>query len=527
MRKELSGTKRIRHNLADLRGLEFVTEKLGGEERLKKKYPEVYKMLVCSGKYEQMLANGDTVAPLLWPGSSEGETFGLIDSVGIRTLNYDVSSTAYTSSGMSLVEENKSMVIVGELKDITHGQSLDGFAVTASNSHELDGFSCVKSASLIRDTEYEFLASSTFYKTVIDQEGTPHYVCETQQTDVVKVIDAASIVQELIVNDPIPIKHPGADITKVYYNNRTSSGCDYYYDNVSSGEYDVEVNVDFSGSVTFLKGFAPLYVDKNNDFNLQMINKGAAAFNIGYWNDIVWDVSGQTLSWKFPSNWHDRLQSKLFHAANPVDFYCKMNVATESGLSIPIVISSYGIEHSDPSYKKINQIDIEWGCFAKGTAIIMADGTENRIEEIKTGERVLTQNGSAEVTEVIRGQEEKLICIATGSGNRLLITKDHPVLTEEGWKRANELSAADILLMRHGRDVIKELHMQEYNGPVYSIRIDSEDALIAEGFYAGDFGQQNKIPVESAGNANKEAYQEEMEELIKDLDMEMKRKGRH
>jgi len=59
----------------------------------------------------------------------------------------------------------------------------------------------------------------------------------------------------------------------------TGDECDYYYNNVSTGEYDVEINIDFSGCATFIEGFEPLYVDKNRDFMLQLISNGAAVFD--------------------------------------------------------------------------------------------------------------------------------------------------------------------------------------------------------------------------------------------------------
>lgn len=46
----------------------------------------------------------------------------------------------------------------------------------------------------------------------------------------------------------------------------------------------MEVNIDFSGSVTFMKGFSPVYVDKNKDFMLQMVDKGAANFDMNFWS---------------------------------------------------------------------------------------------------------------------------------------------------------------------------------------------------------------------------------------------------
>ena len=517
-------TGRIRHNLADEKELQFIMGRLGGEDRLKKNCPELYKILQYSSEQEKRAANGLTSVPLQSPSPQEGDTYGLVDSVGIRTLNYDIQTTAYTSSGMSMVDENKNLVIVGELFDKTNNQSLDGFAVAASNAQELEGDASCQSSSLVRSNDYEFQAVSTFSKIVTDDDGNARFVSDTQKTDAVKVLGASSIVQKLTVNDPMPNeKHSDARQTVVYYNNRTGDGCDYYYDNVDTEDKKVEVNLDFSGSVTFMDGFAPLCADKNKDFMLQLIDNGAANFDTNYWKDITWSVSGKTLSWKFPSNWHDWLDSSKFHMTNSAQFYCKMYIMTEIGLSIPIVISSMDIEHKDPSYCAIRPITIEWGCFAKGTRILMADHTEKCIEEIRPGDRVKTRGGSAAVKEVIRGREDTLAVIGTGRGRCLLVTPDHPMLTQTGWKRADELNGADVLEMYDGKDIISELHPAGYHGEVFSIRTDSEEALVAEGFYTGDFGCQNRISQqEKKPSPKKEGYQQEVEALAEALNREMK-----
>lgn len=517
-----NSTVKYQHNLAVPDEMEHILAQLGGKDKLKRNYPEVYKMLVRSGERTRKAANGEIVAPFV-RDKENGDILGLTDSVGIRKLNFDILGTTYTSSEMSMVNANKSMVIIGALRDITHQWDLDGFAVTASNSNDLSGFSDTPSSQLISDSEYEFLATSTFYKTLLDEEGIPYYVSETHLTDSIKMIRSTELVEKIEINDPMPIKHPNADKTVIFYNNRTGDECDYYYNNVSTGEYDVEINIDFSGCATFIEGFEPLYVDKNRDFMLQLISNGAAVFDTAYWNDIKWIVSGRTISWSFPTNWHNRLKSSEFHAANSVRFYCKMVVMTKSGIPVPLVISSSGTNSNDPSYKKIKPIEIQWGCFAKGTAITMSDGSLKPVETISKGDAVRTINGIAKVTSIVKGEESRMIVISTVHGNRLILTKDHPVLTEKGWKTASELSAADRLLTVSGTDRISELHFCDYNGTVYSFCIDSDDAILADGIYAGDFECQNREK-QSQVPKKKEGYQEEMEALIQELDRSLKRR---
>lgn len=511
-----------RHNLAVPNEMKQILTQLGGVNTLKKSYPEVYKMLIRSGERSKKVANGEMVAPII-SDKEKGDILGLSDSVGIRTLNFNIHSSAYTQSEMSMVNENKSMVIIGALRDVTHQWDLDGFAVTESNSNNLSGFSDTPSSQLVGDSEYEFLATSTFYKTVLDEEGKTYYVSETHSTDVLKMIRSTELVKEVVVADPMPIKHPKANKTVIFYNNREGDDCDYYYDNVSYGKYDVEVNIDFSGYATFIQGFEPVYVDKNKDFMLQLVSKGAAVFNMAYWDDIKWNISGQTISWAFPTNWHNRLTSKDVKAANQVKFYCKMTVVTKGGIPVPIVISSQENDSNDSSYKKIKPIEIQWGCFAKGTKIAMDSGTVKTVETIREGDIVRTMNSIAKVISIVKGQESKMIVIGTVHGYKLLLTKDHPVMTENGWKIASELTAADRLLTVSGSDRISELHYCDYNGTVYNFSIDSDDAILVECIYAGDFRCQNKEKGCKTAK-KKEEYQEEMEDLIHELNKSLKRR---
>lgn len=206
-------TGKMYHNLANEEELRFIMGRLGGENRLKKSYPELYKILHYSSEQERRAANGLTAAPLRGPSPQAGDNYGLTDSVGIRTLNYDIQTTAYTSSGMSMVEKNKNLVIVGQLYDKTNNQSLDGFAVGASDAQELDGEALCKSSSLIKSEDYEFQAISTFYKIVVDKDGNERIVSETHETDALKVLGTSSIVEKLVVGDPMPKDHPGAKKT--------------------------------------------------------------------------------------------------------------------------------------------------------------------------------------------------------------------------------------------------------------------------------------------------------------------------
>lgn len=525
MKNPATLNKTIKHNLAKEEHFDFLTRTLGGEQLLRQKYPDLYKILLYTK--EKSVKTADSLSAGQVNAASPFD-YGLSDSMKIRTLNYAPYTTVSTASSIDLVEKNPSLIMIGELKDITHNELIDGFAICGHDTHALDGNIEGDSRKLIRGDEYEFLAETTFSRIVYDGEGNPFLKCQTDHTNARKVVSSSTLVKCVTVENPDSIKHPGASQTVIYYNNRKGPGCDYYYDNVGSRADSVDVYIPFSGSVEFNDAFKPSYVDKNTNFKLQIenINNGVANFNTSHWNEIQWKVNGSTLSWKFPDCWYDILSKNNFAVANDVNFYCQMYVTVNfasSTLSVPIVISSRDYEHSDPSFHKIKKLYIEWGCFARGTKIRMSDGSLKQIQDIKAGDHVRTENGSAAVTEVITGTEQDLVFIKTPKGSEIKVTKDHPVLTGQGFKAAGALNAGDILKMEYGDDMIAELHYVTYGSNVFSIRIDSHEPVIAEGFYMGDFGCQNRLKENPPQNSSlaKEGFQQELEDLIGSLNKQL------
>jgi len=86
-------------------------------------------------------------------------------------------------------------------------------------------------------------------------------------------------------------------------------------------------------------------------------------------------------------------------------------------------------------------------CFAAGTPVSMADGTEKAIEDVNVGDFVLTFNeatGQTEPAEVLELQQpvrEGLYIVKFDNGKVLKVTNDHPLMTKDGWA-AIEVDAA-------------------------------------------------------------------------------------
>jgi len=85
-------------------------------------------------------------------------------------------------------------------------------------------------------------------------------------------------------------------------------------------------------------------------------------------------------------------------------------------------------------------------CLAENMRVHMADGVSREISAVKIGDQILDeQGGFGFVTNVFSGTEEFVYCIELSNGGVLKATKDHPVLTENGFKRMEDLKSGDIV----------------------------------------------------------------------------------
>ncbi|MDO4546004.1 MAG: Hint domain-containing homing endonuclease [Bacillota bacterium] len=511
------GRNSMWHDLSQDFDYQLVTEHLGGEKLLRDKYHHLYKILQHTCQVDRANPEGRIKGY-----GSTGES-GFEDSMDIRTLNFDPSTTLQTSSCADLVEPKKTLTIEGSVFDIQTGRCVDGYNVYDHDSSYLMGDTSFPSKELIQERERHFKAQSTFCWIDHDEEGKALLRSKTVQEDAIKIIGSSSIVREIIPYAPIPKNHSEANKVIIYYN-RNGADCDYQYENVVDRNGRVEVRMPFSGKV-ILDNFEPVFVDKNHDFQLYIENKGngVANFNMSQWNNIKWAVSGHELSWTFPDFWNTTLSRGAFAHALNITFYCRMRVVTKTGISVPLTIQSGNETHRDPSFKDLKFIDIYWGCFAKGTFITMADGTQKEISQITAGDKVIGQRGIRTVKDVVTGQEEKLILIGTSRGKTIRITREHPLESTSGYVKACDLTAATILKMDDGTDSIEGLYETEYHDTVFNLKLDEPDYIIANGYIAGDFDSQNSLRrarYKSAKSLKQEPFQEEITDLFTSLQNE-------
>src|SRR5213594_1597869 len=95
-----------------------------------------------------------------------------------------------------------------------------------------------------------------------------------------------------------------------------------------------------------------------------------------------------------------------------------------------------------------------WLCHPAGTSILMADGTNTPVEDIRPGDRLWSYNidgGYQILPSVVTHVGERLdwiyqVRVGSRGSSLLEATADHPVLTQRGWVLVRNLAATDRIL---------------------------------------------------------------------------------
>ncbi len=146
-------------------------------------------------------------------------------------------------------------------------------------------------------------------------------------------------------------------------------------------------------------------------------------------------------------------------------------------------------------------------CLPKNIKVLMADGTQKSIHEIKVGDKVKTQTATNEVLEISisKSGEKKMNSINDG---KFIITDGHPVLTQKGWAalgmatskdNANtknwsgrELRIGDMLIGEKGAFKVEKITpVKAEDGESYNLKLSGDNTFIANGVMVQGFNSAN------------------------------------
>lgn len=88
-------------------------------------------------------------------------------------------------------------------------------------------------------------------------------------------------------------------------------------------------------------------------------------------------------------------------------------------------------------------------CFTGDTEILMSDGTTKPIKDVEVGDMISTygvDSAYSKVDDTIVSGEKEVYAYAMSDGYVVKATKNHPVLTTDGWKPIGNVTASDKIL---------------------------------------------------------------------------------
>ena len=340
---------------------------------------------------------------------------------------------------------------------------------------------------------------------------------------------------------PTNIKTPSGANVRIGLGRLCTENDDYSYP-VTSGHSDNDFSTDallpLSGYFDFqgvIKLFDGLPKGRLHVF-LSYVNGGVhTVYSTNHpQQDALGVLSGFTVpsSKRISWDWSDK-NSDIFKHNDYLNFYKNQpqGKSIEINFELSVVIddgsgaekTGYGNFYSDPE-KRTGQgflsapyLDIYWGCLIEGTKILLADGSLKEVEKFKGDgtEKVKTGKGVDRfVTATITGTE-KFPCVTLDDDKDgfLMLTRDHPVVTDKGVILAKNLKKGDILITQNGKSTIINIGEKYYNGRIWNLEIGSmeeasrdETTFFADGFLVGDYSMQQHYCQENKKNQRKDPW---------------------
>ncbi|HEX3075784.1 MAG TPA: Hint domain-containing protein [Lachnospiraceae bacterium] len=287
--------------------------------------------------------------------------------------------------------------------------------------------------------------------------------------------------------------------------------CDYYYTEDSS--YDVCLAND--GVITFPSGIVlqscnnyACYIKKAG-----VVESGVAQIdNSGLSYNIVNNPYPQ-LYYSFAEDWAKKAPWSSGDLCDiTITLPISYNFIGDSNTYISTVfISSDQSLVGTPQLQLIPKLQFLWGCLAADSMILMSDGSRKRIDEVKIGEKVIANPSGEQLTvvNVWTGSEDKPCFRFTAGECTILVTGDHPMITDSGLRKASQVTLQDKLLTENGYVEITSISEEPYEGTVYNLDLGEDDesatvngmqlsTMVANGFVVGDNQVQGSLRSESS-----------------------------
>jgi hypothetical protein len=430
-----------------------------------------------------------------------GHTTDFVDAVGIEFVYYNVSSKSLRVRAVTSLVNNAS--IDQHLEIFTKaGEAVAGNVSSTPNTTHAD-------ISIEIDFDpADFSSSELEISYSVNWVGAgkePLLKSQIHSLDITEYVFTESPIDHIQVLAPVNIHtSPGSPVVICYGRTPSKSEvADYVYpEQIKAGKQ--ELYIPWKGTVFFKNAStAEFRAIDIRTFTLKIdCGHGSAAYTVdGRAESIVEKFSalytsiGKGFQYALADDWLDSVPTARSSLADIVNITFAVNYTLSDGSSHTMQISSYADESDDPSLKQISTLRLLWGCLAEGTLILMADGGEKRVEDMRIGDKVIVDHSgqTACVINTWKGAEKEIIQI-NAAGVAFECSNAHPIRTVDGMKRAYKVSCGDYLVGPHGEH-IKVTSVEHVNEErrMYNVDLDNFGTLFANGFMIGDNGVQNSF----------------------------------
>ena len=455
--------------------VKFVAAQFGGADRMAERYPCLHAM------FKRTV---ETAVPLRDTGNR-----GFQDKAKVLDLGYDSDFGApYATGTMTLTEPAQRLYM-----------TLDIFADNIRIAHYAKFFSgCVSGEIEIQAEPMEPLPDGKLYTACLHATWEPGKSGRIRSQVASHEITAGAkdLVKKFTVTNPKHKKSPLDGAITVAYG-RVAENLDYYYDETRSGNGDEMVSLEVDGQIDLLDGY-----------HVSDVSNGGAAMSCEGFGDIIYmgsvkygptagkdgavffPVNGGTgIGWKLDKYWNNQIPDSVrfgnrVHALEfGFSFRCK-----EDQTFHDVLLTSKATELmiNQPHVEKISQIHLYWGCLAKGTKVMLSDGMEVNIEDVRPGNALRKPGGGYSVVKsIITGTEKNIYRVRLSNGVEVCATRTHPLGAPDGFIAPIELNSKSTLRTKKGICDVIYCYPETWNGPVYSIELESGDSFYANGVVSG------------------------------------------
>lgn len=133
---------------------------------------------------------------------------------------------------------------------------------------------------------------------------------------------------------------------------------------------------------------------------------------------------------------------------------------------------------------------LDKGCLSAETRVLMADGSQKVIAHICLGDMVQNiAGGYSRVINVMTGMESECINIVLENGSGLCGTKQHPVITDNGYKTLESIRLGDrVQIEEGGFQAVTEMSLKNCDRRVYNLELEGDEhGFWGNGIATGDY----------------------------------------